>query len=62
MSDVTLADFVVLVRRAGLTLTEAQIAELHAVWGYVEAMLARNRTPALVREAEPALIFKPLES
>jgi hypothetical protein len=62
MSDITLADFRVLVRRAGLTLTDAQVAELHGVWRYVEGMAARNRTPALAREAEPAVIFKPLES
>lgn len=62
MPDTTLEDFTALVRRAGLTLTDAQIADLHSAWGYVEGMLARNRTPALAREAEPALIFKPQES
>jgi hypothetical protein len=61
MPDTTLEDFTALVRRAGLALTAAQIAQLHGAWGYVEKMLARNRTPALPREAEPSHIFKPEE-
>ena len=62
MTDTTLADFTALVRRAGLRLTDAQIAELYGAWGYVEDMLARNRTPPLAREAETSHIFKPEES
>ena len=61
MPDTTLEDFTALVRRAGIALTEAQIAELYGAWGYVEKMLARNRTPALAREAEPSHVFKPQE-
>ena len=61
MPDTTLEDFTALVRRAGLALTDAKIAELYGAWGYVEAMLARNRMPALPREAEPSHIFKPEE-
>ena len=61
MPDTTVEDFTALVRRAGLALTEAQIAELYGAWGYVETMLARNRMPALAREAEPSHIFKPEE-
>ncbi len=53
------ADFEALVRRAGLTLTPEQVAELHAGWTYVEPMLARIRAPGRGREAEPALIFRP---
>lgn len=44
MPDTTPVDFTVLVRRAGLMLTGAQIAEIYSAWGYVEGMLARNRT------------------
>jgi hypothetical protein len=58
------ADFEALVRRAGLPLTEAQIAEIHGGWFYVEGFLERIRrpdatTPTRGREAEPALIFTP---
>ena len=59
MPDITLKDFAALVRRAGLPLTDAKIAELHAAWEYVEQMLARNRTPPPPSEAEPSNIFKP---
>ena len=61
MPRTTLEDFAAMVRRAGLKLTTAQIAETHGAWGYVEEMLARNRKPALAREAEPSHIFKPDE-
>ena len=53
------ADFEALVRRAGLTLTPAQIAQIYSGWGYVEEMLERIRTPSLPREAEPMHIFRP---
>ncbi len=59
MPKTTLDDFKALVRRAGLRLTEAQTAELYAVWGYVEEMLVHIRTPLLPREAEPSHTFKP---
>lgn len=62
MPDTTLDDFTALVRRSGLTLSDAQVGELYKAWGYVEGMHARNRTPLLAREDEPALIFKPRES
>ncbi len=39
MPDTTLEDFTALVRRAGLTLTDAQILDLYGAWGHVEAML-----------------------
>lgn len=59
MPNTTLEDFKVLVRRAGLTLTDAQLAEIYSAWGHVEGMLARIRTPMLPREAEPSHTFKP---
>jgi len=55
----SLADFTVLVRRSGLALTEAQIAELYNGWGYIERMLERIRVPDRGREAELAHTFKP---
>ncbi len=55
----TFEDFKVLVRRAGLTLTDAQLAEIYGAWGHVEGMLARIRAPMLPREAEPSHTFKP---
>jgi hypothetical protein len=59
MPNATLEDFTALVRRAGLRLTDAQIAELYGAWGYIEEMAARNRVPLPPREAEPSHTFKP---
>ncbi|HYZ64431.1 MAG TPA: hypothetical protein VE650_18425 [Acetobacteraceae bacterium] len=53
------ADFEALVRRAGLKLSPAQIAELYAGWDHVEPMLERVRSHARGREAEMALTFRP---
>ena len=54
------ADFEALVRRAGLPLSDAQIADIHAhAWPIMEAMIERVRTPARDRSAEPAHTFKP---
>ena len=55
----SLEDFEALVRRAGLTLTQAQIAELHTGWAYVEPMLERIRVHGRGREADLALTFRP---
>ena len=55
----TRADFDALVRRAGLTLTEEQIATFHGAFGYIEIMLESIRRPVRGREAEPALTFDP---
>ena len=55
----SLADFEALVRRAGLTLSSSQIAEIHVGWAHVEQMLARIRTHGRDRAAEPAHIFDP---
>jgi len=52
-------DFEALVRRAGLSLTPAQVAELYMGWQYVEPMLDRVRVHGRGRDAEPALIFRP---
>jgi hypothetical protein len=54
-------DFAALVRRAGLDLTPAQVAELYGAWAHVESMLERIRAHGRGRgrEAEPALIFRP---
>jgi hypothetical protein len=48
------------VRASGLTLSEEQKTELHAVYGYIEAMSARVRAGGeRPRSAEPAIIFNP---
>lgn len=57
-SSLTEAEFEILVRRAGLTMGAEQRRVLHGVYGHVEAMLERVRTPR-DRSAEPAHIFKP---
>ena len=55
------ADFEALVRRSGLPLSEAQKSELFEAYGYVEIMAARVRSGGnRRREAEPAVIFKPI--
>ena len=58
------ADFEALVRRARLTLTPEQIADIHDnAWPHIEAMVERIRatgtSPPRDRSAEPAHIFKP---
>lgn len=59
-ASVTLAEFDVLARRAGLDLNDAQQATLHGVYGHLEAMLARLRgAGARARPAEPAVVFVP---
>src|SRR3712207_4703674 len=62
----TEAEFAALLRRAGLSLTPEQRAGVHAVWGAVEEMLDRIRTPAPgtapgsaeAASAEPAVVFR----
>jgi hypothetical protein len=51
-------EFSTLVDRSGLRLTDDQKSVLLAVYPMFQAMVARA-TPALPREAEPALIFQP---
>lgn len=52
-------DFEALVRRAGVTLTPTQIAEVYAGWAHVEPMLDRIRATGRDRSAELALTFDP---
>ena len=55
-----LADFEALVRRAGLPLTPAQVADIHGgAWVYMERMTAAVRGTDRDRPAEPAHVFKP---
>lgn len=62
-SSMTVEEFAVLVRRAGLPLDAAQQAVLRGVHGRLEAMAQRVRTPfpdaTRGRAAEPAHIFVP---
>lgn len=57
MPETTEAEFDALVARAGLTLTPAQKAGIHAVWPGVEAWQALVRSPAPPAEAEPSVTF-----
>ena len=56
-------EFAVLVRHAGLTLSEAQQGSLYEVYGHLEAMVARLRGSRdggdRARGAEPAHVFVP---
>jgi len=51
-------EIAVLVRLAGLTLTEPQFDELLDAYTHVEAMLARLRRPRAFAD-EPAHVFRP---
>lgn len=61
--SVSEAEFVGMLRRAGLDVDAASSEAMHAVYGHLEAMLARNRETVGggVRErgAEPACVFVP---
>lgn len=52
-------DFDALLRRAGLSLSPDEAADLYGAWEHIEPMLERIRAGARPREAEPALIFRP---
>ncbi len=52
--------FAFLAAKAGVTLTQAQSAELMAVYPMIAAMTERNRSTR-GRQAEPGLIFVPGE-
>lgn len=61
-ASVSETEFVVLARKAGLVLTEAQVGTLYGVYGRLEAMLERLRAPpggTRARGAEPAHVFVP---
>jgi hypothetical protein len=55
--ETTEAEFAALVARAGLSLTPAHIASLHAAWGGIDAMQRLVRTPPIAAEAEPSTTF-----
>jgi hypothetical protein len=51
-------EFAFLIRRAGVTLPEAKLAELYAAYAHVEAAVERVRRSG---DAEPAHIFLPVD-
>ena len=55
-------EFEVLVKRAGLALTAANIDDLYSAWPHIERFSAMLRNPARGREAEPAHLFRPLNA
>ena len=55
-------EFEVLVKRAGLALTAANIDDLYSAWPHLERFSAMLRNPARGREAEPAHLFRPLNA
>jgi hypothetical protein len=57
-SSITQDEFAFLVRRAGIALSADKLAELHGIYGYIEAMAARVREHGA---ADPALVFTPVE-
>jgi hypothetical protein len=57
-SSITQAEFAFLLRRAGIELPDAKLAELHGIYGYIEAMAARVRAHG---EPDPAPVFAPVE-
>jgi hypothetical protein len=59
MAMTSRSDFEALVRRAGVTLTEAQLETIYEGWGHIEPMLDRIRTHGRDRAAEPAHVFRP---
>jgi len=60
-ATITRNEFDARVRRHGLPLSEEQSSELYAAYGYIEAMAERVRAGGnRPREAEPALIYKPV--
>lgn len=50
-------EFAFLIRRAGVTLPEAKLAELYAAYAHVEAAVERVRRGG---DAEPAHVFVPI--
>ena len=55
-------EFEVLVKRAGLALTAANIDDLYSAWPHIERFSAMLRSSARGREAEPAHLFRPLNA
>ena len=50
-------EFAFLIRRAGVSLPEAKLAELYSAYAHVEAAVERVRRGG---EAEPAHVFAPI--
>ncbi len=59
-ASITSEEFDFLAKRAGLTLSPEQKAEIMGAYPYIASMVERIRTPR-GREAEPAHIFVPGE-
>ena len=57
-TGITGAEFEAFVRRAGLSLTSAQIGHLLKGWALVEPMLDRIRSSNRERTVEPAHVFR----
>lgn len=55
-TQIRYAEFEFLARRAGLVLSDEQMAEMHQAYSVIEAMAARIRMPRRP-EADPALTF-----
>lgn len=55
-TSLTEAEFAVFIKRAGFTLTPAEIAEYREAYGYVESMAALIRQPRSYM-VEPAHVF-----
>ncbi|MCX7380401.1 MAG: hypothetical protein NT133_03060 [Alphaproteobacteria bacterium] len=54
------ADFEALVRRSGMPLSEAQIADIHAnAWPIMEKLTEMVRAGVRERSAEPSHVFTP---
>lgn len=58
-TKISRTDFEAQARRAGLTLSNAQITTLHEAFAHIERMVESIRQPARGREPEPALTFTP---
>jgi hypothetical protein len=56
-SDTSIRDFDALVRRAGLSLSSAHLAQIRDVWSLIEPLLERVRAGADDRFSEPAQTF-----
>ncbi|MCC6717587.1 MAG: hypothetical protein IT555_06870 [Acetobacteraceae bacterium] len=61
-SPLSQIEFEALVKRAGLPLSPAEIADMYSAWPHIERFAARLRNPARGREAEPAHLFRPLNA
>jgi hypothetical protein len=58
MTRTTREEIELLIRRAGLSLSPAQVDDVHAGWARVEPMLDRIRGEGSGNAAEPAHVFR----